>query len=119
MMDFFRMGGWGMYPTMGFGLILFGVAFGYAKRPDRRWIPLLVASSLMTLLSGALGFVTGLIVTTLSGVPTADPANRFLLSMVGFGESLANVALALACCAIATLVGAVGAVRSMRLAETA
>lgn len=111
MSDFFKMGGWGMFPTALFGVLLLGVACAYAVKPDRRWTPLLLATSLMTLLAGGLGFVTGLMATTLNGVPSADPGNRMLFSLVGFGESLANVALALGLCALATLVGMVGAAR--------
>lgn len=111
MVEFFKIGGWGMFPTAFFGVLLLGVASAYALRPERRWIPLLVANSIMTLLAGALGFVTGLMATTLGGVPAGEPGNRMLLSMVGFGESLANVALALGLCALATVVGMVGAAR--------
>jgi len=111
MSEFFKIGGWGMFPTAFFGVLLLGVACAYAVKPERRWTPLLLATSLMTLLAGGLGFVTGLMATTLGGAPSADPDHRMLISMVGFGESLANVALALGLCALATLVGMVGAAR--------
>ncbi len=111
MREFFTIGGWGMIPTLLFGVVTVAIALLYARQPERRWVPLLIASGSMTQLTGALGFVTGLMATTLAGVRAGEPAERALLSMVGFGESLANVALALGLCALAMMVVMVGAAR--------
>lgn len=54
MIESFRMGGWGMYPTALFGLILLVVAAHYALKPDNRWVPLQIALSVLTLATGML-----------------------------------------------------------------
>lgn len=109
-MDSFRMGGWGMYPTALFGLVLLSVAARYALKPDTRWVPLQIALSVLTLATGMLGFVTGLIVTTtnLAGLP---PAKVIPIAAAGFGESLTNVGLALGFIAVAALAICAGAAR--------
>jgi hypothetical protein len=90
----FRDGGWGMYPTLVFGVMLLVVAVRYAKAPDRRVVPLLVALNVLTLSAGALGFVSGTITvaTALSGAGIAEPSR---IAFEGIGESLNNVAFAL------------------------
>ena len=111
MIDLFTMGGAPMFPTALFGLLLLGVSGAYAFRPERRWLPMIAASSIMTLLLGALGFVSGLMATTLGGLARVDPERLLLISAIGFGESLANLALALGLCALAALFGCIGAAR--------
>lgn len=110
MIESFRMGGWGMYPTALFGLVLLAVAARYALKPDNRWVPLQIALSVLTLTTAMLGFVTGLIVTTtnLSGAP---PGRVWTIAAAGFGESLVNVGFALAFLAIAALAACAGAAR--------
>jgi hypothetical protein len=110
MIESFRMGGWGMYPTALFGLLLLAVAARYALKPDNRWVPLQIALSVLTLTTAMLGFVTGLIATTtnLSGAP---PAKVWTIAAAGFGESLVNVGFALAFIAIAALAISAGAAR--------
>lgn len=92
--DHFREGGWGMFPTLLFGLVLLAIAIRYAVRPERRFVPLLVTLNLLTITSGALGFVTGLIATAryFERAPKLDTAN---IPFLGFGESLNDVAFAL------------------------
>src|ERR1043165_8178153 len=89
--EMWRAGGWGMFPTLGFGIVLLVVAARYAALPERRLVPLIVGTGMLTLLAGLLGFVTGLIATcryvTLETRPT--------IVVAGIGESLVNVALAL------------------------
>ena len=93
-LEYFRDGGWGMYPTLVFGLVLLAAALKYALRPERRLVPLLVALNLLTLSAGALGFVSGVITTAryLEGVGETRSA---LVAFLGIGESLNNVAFAL------------------------
>ena len=89
----FRLGGWGMYPTLVFGLAMIGVALRYAVRPEGRFVPLLVVSGLLTLFGGALGFVTGLI-ATFQHIEEVRAEDRWI-AMIGIGESLHNLGLAL------------------------
>ena len=114
MRELFHEGGWGMYPTTLFGLMLIGVAIQYAKDPARKRVPLLFSLGIMTILSGALGFVTGLIRALHVSATGQLPEPPHVLAMLGLGESLSNVALALALAAIATLLASVGALRLSR-----
>ena len=92
--DSFHMGGWGMYPTTIFGLVTIAAAFGYVMRSERHKLALIRGLSLLTLLSGCLGFVTGCI-KAYTACGNADPKDVPLFVIVGTGESLSNVALAL------------------------
>ncbi len=82
-----------MIPTMVFGLSLLAVAARYALRPEQRWVPLILGLGTVTLASGALGFVTGLMASFeyITGVPDGG---RWV-ALVGVGESLTDVAFAL------------------------
>jgi hypothetical protein len=112
MLEIFRNGGVGMYPTALFGLLLLAVAARYAVRPEGRWIPLQIALGIVTLSVGATSFVGGLITTTTHLEQTGDRAG--IIGAVGFGESLNNVALALALVAIAAMATTVGVARNTR-----
>lgn len=109
MMEHFREGGWGMFPTLVFGLVMLAVAARYAARPERRYVPLLLGTGVVTLSSGMLGFVTGLI-TTFRYIGQVGPDRRYL-AIIGIGESLENVAFALIFAVLASLVASVGAWR--------
>jgi len=67
-----------------------------------------------TLVSGALGFVTGVIVTAhaVSSARMMEPTN---ISFVGVGEALNNVAFALLLVMVGTLAASVGALKLSRL----
>lgn len=105
----FKMGGWGMYPTLVFGLLMIGVCVRYAVKPERRLLPLQISLGVTTLLSGGLGFVTGMI-ASFNAIHGAPPDQRWIW-LIGMGESLHNVALALALVILGSLASAVGAVR--------
>jgi len=114
MTDFFRAGGYGMFPTLVFGLLMVAVGILYATRPERRYVPLLIALGMMTLAGGSLGFVTGFI-KSLSAAADYVPTDRApLLAMKGTAESLCNLALALGLVTFATIAAAVGALRLAR-----
>jgi hypothetical protein len=95
-----------MFGTLIFGALTIAVAARYAMDPTRRLVPLTLSLGGMTLLCGGLGFVTGLI-KSLGVLPRATPDERWVW-MVGLGESLVNVAFALALAALATLALVVG-----------
>lgn len=105
----FHDGGWGMYPTLVFGVLMIGAAIPYALKPDRRFVPLQVSLGIMTLVVGSLGFVTGLI-KSLGAIHQVPESDRFIW-LIGLGESLNNVALALMLVALAATVISVGALR--------
>jgi hypothetical protein len=112
MMEAFRDGGWGMYPTLIFGLVLVVAAMRYAARPRPQEVPLMVSLGMLTLFSGCLGFVTG-ITTTMRAVAQVPPEQHFI-ALIGLGESAQNLVLALVMCVLATLAAVVGAWRLSR-----
>ncbi|KYF55929.1 hypothetical protein BE08_22710, partial [Sorangium cellulosum] len=109
MAEAFHLGGWGMYPTLVFGLLLLAASVRYAVSPERRFVPLQISLGLLTLMSGGFGFVAGAIksLTFMGAVP---PDARWLW-IVGLGESLNNVALALALLVLSSFAATVGAYR--------
>lgn len=109
--DSFHNGGWGMWPTLVIGLVMIGVSARYAVSPEKRFVPLIAATGLLTLLSGALGFVTGLIATAQYFDANTAPAS---VVVVGFGESLNNVSLAILMAAVGMIAVTVGAARQAR-----
>ncbi|WNG17037.1 hypothetical protein [Cystobacter fuscus] len=110
MNEAFVAGGWGMYPTLLAGLGLLGTSLRYVQRPETRYVPLLVTLGLFTLLAGGLGFFSGVIVMlgAYTG-PLVDQGPGVLL--LGLGEALHNVALALLLTTLSALVASVGALR--------
>lgn len=109
MIESFRMGGWGMYPTLVFGVLMLIAAVRYAIKPESRLVPLQVSLGILTLLSGSLGFVTGLI-ATFSAMGEVDADKRWIW-MLGVGESLHNLSLALVLAVLAVLAASVGSFR--------
>jgi hypothetical protein len=112
MLEAFRLGGWGMFPTLLFGVLLVAAAFRYARAPEPRHVPLQLWLGVGALGSGGLGFVTGMI-KTFEAVGGMPPDQRWIW-MVGLGESLHNLALALICVVIAAILATGGAYRHHR-----
>lgn len=110
----FRLGGWGMYPTLIVGVLLVGAAVGYARRPERRRLVLIVWLQALTLLVGTLGFVAGMIRAARIAGESPAPSATIL---VGLSEALHNVGLALGLVIIAGIGGAVGLARARRAAR--
>jgi hypothetical protein len=112
LLDHFKEGGWGMFPTLVCGVIMLAVAVKYAAAPEKRLVPLLTGLGVLTLSTGALGFVTGLI-TTCGAIGSerfpADMTTR--ITIVGFGESLNNLAFAFIFIVMAAICGSYGAYR--------
>ena len=86
---------------------------GDVEISEARWVPLQLALAVLTLTTGLLGFVSGVIVTTQHLHEL--PAERVtLIGAVGLGESLHNVGLALVLMMLAGLLTSVGALRLTR-----
>ena len=111
-MEAFRLGGWGMYPTLIFGLLTVAAAVRYAYSPERRFVPLQLSLGILTLGSGGLGFVTGLI-ASFQYIERVEPDRRWIW-MLGVGESLHNMALALGLLTVGAIAASVGAYRISR-----
>ena len=116
MPNWFMEGGWGMWPVSAFGLLMLGVAVRYAVKPESRMVPLVVSTGVLTLLSGMLGFVTGLI-ATFHAVGQVKPDERYI-ALIGLGESLNNLSLAFALMTLSMIVVVVGAYRLSRSLAT-
>lgn len=106
MLEGFRDGGWGMFPTLVFGLLMVAAAIRYAARPEARFLPLMWGLGALTVSSGALGFVTGLITTFHYVAAHNEPGN---VALQGAGESLNNLAFALMFVVLASLAASFGA----------
>jgi hypothetical protein len=117
MLDFFRDGGVGMYAILLFGFPLVAWSMLYALRPERRQLLLLASLAVATLVSGALGFSAGLMMTFryIQKVPASD---QFTITALGVAESLTNLILALLLLAVSALLVSVGAFRATRVPES-
>ncbi|MBN1206108.1 MAG: hypothetical protein JXB05_14415 [Myxococcaceae bacterium] len=113
MSDFFVAGGWGMYPTLLAGLALLATSIQYARRPEQRYVPLMVALGLFTLVAGGLGFITGMM-ACLSAYARAPAGQDPTLLAYGLREALHNIVLSLLLGMLAALFASVGAWRLSR-----
>lgn len=106
MQEAFRLGGWGMYPTTFFGLVLLVAAIQYARNPGQRRLGIVRNLNALTLLSGVLGATVGMIKACIN-----VPSDELHLVVVGLGETLNNVALALCLMILARIITTLGAAR--------
>jgi hypothetical protein len=104
--DAFHNGGWGMYPTTLFGLVLVAAAINYARQPAARRLAVIGHLNMLVLMSGILGVVTGCIKMCIH-----VPSDQLHLIVVGFGEALNNVGLALCMMILARIIVTLGATR--------
>jgi len=104
----FHQGGWGMYPTAIAGVIAVAMAVAFARNPDGRRAALVRDLSRLTFLVGALGTVTG----TIKSLTSLGDDTPVTYALIGFGESLNCIGLALVCMVLAGAIVAVGRIRS-------
>jgi hypothetical protein len=116
MLEAFHLGGWGMYPTLLFGVLMVAASIRYAISPERRFVPLQVSLGVLTLMAGTLGFVTGMIKVFLAMGDV--PPDRRWIWMLGLGEALNCLGLALALVVFGALAASVGAFRFARMAPS-
>ena len=116
--EFFRDGGWGMYPTAICGFALLASGFLYLLRPESRYTPLVFCLGFMTLIAGVLGMLTSLI-TTFRYLQNVAPADQLKIGALGFAESTNNMVLALILTFLAALPTLGGVVRNLRRSATA
>ena len=116
--DFFRDGGWGMYPTSLFGFMLVAAGFLYLFRPESRYAPIVFCTGFLTIGAGILGTATGLI-TTCRYLAHVQPIDQLQIAAQGCAESLNNLVLAFILAIIAALPTLGGLVRAVRRPQAA
>jgi uncharacterized membrane protein len=112
MSNFFTAGGFGMYPTTLFGLILVVVAAIHAFKPRRALEPLIIGAGVATLLAGALGTAMG-IQASANGLEGLVGDQKWAFA-IGIGESLNCLVLGLVLAIVATLLATAGSFRLAR-----
>jgi hypothetical protein len=117
MSDFIRDGGFGMFPTMLFGVLSVLAAIVIAFKPDKRFVPMVMALGITTFGSGLLGTVMG-IINTLRYVAKSPESDRMMIVMVGAAESLNNMVLSLVLVVLTGLIASVAAGRVAMAART-
>ena len=111
MLDAFRLGGWGMYPTLVAGLLLMFFASQYARHPEPSRSSVVRHLGVLVLLTSCLGFVTGVIKTCTSVTPELGP-DLGMTVVIGVGESLTNIGAGLVWLVMARIVVTLGASRA-------
>src|SRR5262245_22442203 len=109
--NFFRAGGFGMYPTLFFGLFLIASCVLYAIRPNPRQARLAITLGILTFAAGLLGAFSGM-ATSAHFIPQVPKNDQLEILALGFGESLHDVVLALIIVVLGGLIASVGALRS-------
>ncbi len=107
MLDIFKEGGAGMYPTLALGLITVVLTLRYWRAPQRGFSPAIWWMGAATALSGLLGFLTGSI-RTFQAIHMLPPLKQFPITLLGLGESMWNLVLALCLLTITSIIAAAG-----------
>lgn len=111
MLDAFRLGCWGMYPTLIAGLLLLFFALRYARTPEPTRLRTVRHLGVLVVLTSTLGFVTGVIKTCTSVTPELG-YDLGMVVVIGVGESLVNIGAGLVWLVMATIVTTFGAART-------
>jgi hypothetical protein len=101
-----------MYPTSVFGFLLILAAALCLFRPERRFVPVTLSLGILTLSSGALGTVIGIVMSFHYLPMVPDVNQRFTIAALGCAESLNNLVLALLLVTLSSMLAAVGAARA-------
>lgn len=109
--DSFHEGGWPMYPVLILGLLLVVAAARYAMTAEARHLPVVRNLSSVTLTFGVLGSVLGMI-HCLSSMHSVPNELVVKISLLGLGESVNNLGLALLMMVFGGLFTTVGALRA-------
>ncbi len=111
--NFFRNGGWGMFPTAFFGFFLVASAVVALIRPEQRYRAVARGFGLLTVTAGALGLATGLI-KTFHYIWKVPPEQQVAIAAEGCAESLNNLVLAFMFVLVAGLLLTASAIRVAR-----
>lgn len=108
--NFFKAGGWGMYPVMVFGFLLLATTVLHALRPEPRFGRLVNTLGILTITAGLLGTVVG-ICQSAHYIAQVPRERQLEILAMGSEESLHNLVLALIVIAVAGLITLASAVR--------
>lgn len=111
--EFYRDGGWGMYPVTVFGFLLVAACSLYALRLRPHHARLSRVLGGTTLMAGVLGTATG-VCNTAFYLQKVEQAKQVEIFALGLQESLHNIILALLFVIIASLVASAGILRDAR-----
>jgi hypothetical protein len=114
MSEFFKAGGFGMYPTLVFGFLLVACSILFMVRPEPRYLASLVGLGATTFCAGLLGTCSG-VMNTFRYLDQVPAENRFMVATAGVEESLHVMVLALFLLVIAGLFVSIGSVRVVGL----
>lgn len=109
--NFYANGGWGMHPVAIFGFLLMAAGILYALRPEDRSLKLVIALGLATFSAGLLGTSVG-VCNSAHYLPEVPKPEQLQILALGVEESLHNLVLALMMVVVASLIAAVGVLRS-------
>ena len=112
--EFFRAGGFGMFPTLVFGFLLVASSLLFLLRPEARYLASLVGLGATTAAAGLLGFSLG-VLNVLRYVDQVPPEKQFTVVAFGVEESLHVAVLALVLMVVAGVFVSAGAVRAIGL----
>ncbi len=109
--NFFRDGGFGMYPTAAFGFLLVAAAVAVAVHPERGYLRVWTALAVATVASAILGTATGLVNTFRYAGSHPEDASAWF---IGVAESLNVVILGFILTTLSSLGILAGAWRARR-----
>jgi hypothetical protein len=118
MKDFFAAGGFGMYPISVFGFLMVAVCVLYVLRPRARYQRLAITLGITTFMLGLLGTALGVGLSA-RYIFQVDPGRQLGVLALGVEESLHNIVLSLILVVLASLIFAVGALRSGKASAAA
>jgi hypothetical protein len=110
MTNFFDEGGWTMFPTMLFGALTVLSSLLLATRPERRFVPMFLSLSALTIMTGFLGTmwgVTGLV----KAYANANPADVKMIMTACATQALNSLLLAFVLVVVGVLGATSGALR--------
>lgn len=116
MAEFFKAGGFGMYPTLLFGVLAVASAVALLLQPGSRLFPLVMTLAGTTLGAGLLGFATGAMTTLRYIDAIQEPGEKLNILAAGLGESLHSLVLGLALAVLTGLLASIGALRAAQSA---
>jgi hypothetical protein len=118
-MDFFKEGGWGMWPILVLGLVTVGASARFAIKPERRQIGFLGAMSLATVISIVHATWTdlGAVLNFCSSEQVANEGQMVRVLAMGMKEATRPGAMGGAFLTLAAILFAVGVLRLGRAEE--